>query len=321
MVKKTLYVLLSIIAVSVILILILMGCAQEIEIGEIVNAFSGKDSTAPVLLSVSMESSLIVRLEFSEPVKIYGSSFGQGTARADGKLIFVSLNSSLPPGKKSTVSGRVKDYSGNTSGFSVQVWGFNPNLPKILINEFTSKGTEKSPDRTELKVLSRGNLNGMTLYNGTPNDWDSLLILPDMEVREGDYVVIWWTASLPDGQSEEPGGGVHNICAKTDGLSSNNGGLVLCDNPSAGAHITDAVLYSNFSTSNSGFGTKTALERANWILKTGRWNGDAVDSTASTATRSMSRKENIDDTDTCKDWFITVTGGSTFGSANSSQEF
>ena len=298
-----------------------LSCSQDPEPVEIINALSGKDCSAPVLLSVRSETSSLVRLEFDEPVKVFGSSFGSSTARADGRFIYVSLPDSLPPGETSTVSGRVKDYAGNTAGFSISVWGFNPRLPETVINEFTTKGTAKSPSRTELCVLEDGNLNGMVLYAGTPDEYDAFVMLGDIEVKRGDLVVIWWMEELPDGIMKRLPG-LWNICsAGAQKPASNNGTFVLCENPSAGAAILDAVVYSNFSQSHEGFGTKSALQRAVWVISAGAWTGEAVDGTASTATRSVSRRMNASDSDSCSDWYVTVTSGATFGSVNSSDAF
>ena len=310
------------IAVSAVAVLFaVLSCSQEPEPMEIFNALSGKDCQAPVLLSVKSESGSVIRLEFDEPVKVFGSSFGSSTARSDGRFIFVSLPRSLPPGESSKVSGRVKDYSGNTSGFSVSVWGFNPRLPEMVINEFTTKGTAKSPSRTELRVLEDGSLNGIVLYAGIPDDYDACVMLGDIEVMKDDLVVIWWTEELPDGVMKRLPG-LYNICAAgTAKPATNNGTFVLCENPSAGAVILDAVVYSNFSQSHEGFGTKSALQRARWVIFAGAWTGEAVDGTASTATRSVSRRMDGRDSDSNADWFVTVTSGSTFGAANASDAF
>jgi hypothetical protein len=269
-------------------------------------------------------SSSQIRLEFDEPVKVYGNSFGPHTARSDGKFIYVNLDSSLRPGMKSEVKGRVKDYSGNTSGFSIQVWGYNPELPQVLINEFTTKGTAKSPDRTELRMLSPGNINGMTLYNGVPSDFDALVVFGDIDVRTDDVVVVWWTEDIgvPEIQEDNAGGRVFNICAQsTEALPSNNGAMVLCGSPALGADVLDAVVYSNFGASFEGYGTRSALERATWVISSGAWSGDPLDSTTSTATRSMGRLPDADDSDSARDWIVTVTGGASFGARNSSEAF
>ncbi len=319
--RKALIAIVTLVLVASVSTALVIGCSNEVEALEVYNYFSGLDCTAPTLVSVRSQSSSVVKLEFSEPVKVYGTSFSPFTARADGKYVYVTLSSILLPGVQSSIEGRVKDYSGNTVGLSVSVWGFNPQSPKLLINEFTTKGSTRSPDRTELLVLEDGNLNGLALYGGTPEDHDCRVIFGDRDVRKGDYVVVWWTEALPEDVPEKLSN-VVNVCSCTEtGLPSNNGVLVLCDTPALGANVLDCVVYSNFSASHQGFGTRSALERVQWVLSSGAWKGDAVDSTSSTATRSMSRRLGREDTDTFDDWYITVTSGSTFGSFNGSDEF
>ena len=323
--RKVMITLLCAAAFLLALLAVLLGCSQDPGAREVFNVLGGADSVSPTLVAVESVSSSRIRLEFDEPVKVYGNSFEPLSARADGKFIYVNLDASLKPGMKSEVRGRVKDYSGNTSGFSIQVWGFNPDLPPVLINEFTTKGTAKSPDRTELRMLGSGNINGMTLYNGVPSDFDALVGFGDIDVRTDDMVVVWWTEAIDvPAMVEDPSGPgrVFNVCAQsTEALPSNNGALVLCGNPALGADVLDAVVYSNFSSSYEGYGTRSALERARWVLDSGAWSGDPLDSTTSTATRSMGRLPDAADSDSARDWIITVTGGATFGARNSSDAF
>ena len=319
--RKVFIAIVLIIVSAVVLLLVVLSCRTEPGLSEIVNFFTGEDCLAPVLLAVRSESGSIIRLEFDEPVKVYGKSFEPSTARADGRYVFVSLTRSLPPGERYLVSGRVKDYSGNSVGFSISVWGLNPRLPEMAINEFTTKGTAKSPSRTELRVLENGNLCGIALYAGIPDDYDAYVMFGDIEVYKDDLVVIWWTESLPEGvmQREQ---GVWNFCSESAGKpSTNNGVFTLCESPSPGAVVLDAVVYSNYSQSHEGFGTKSALERARWVTEIGAWEGEAVDTSASTATRSVCRNPEAGDSDCSSDWFVTVTSGSTFGAANTSEAF
>ena len=317
--RKVLLTLACIALLAAMILAVLLGCTRDPGPEEVFNILGGTDCVSPSLVSVQSVSNSVIRLEFSEPVRVYGSSFEPLGAREDGKFIYVSLNSTLRPGTQSDVRGRVKDYSGNTTGFTIQVWGFNPDLPEIIINEFTTKGTAKSPDRTELRVLSPGNINGMTLYNGVPDNFDSFVVFGDIDVRAGDMIVVWWTEELPDMVAVD---GVIDICAESgEGLPSNNGAIVLCGTPALGADVLDAVVYSNFSASYDGYGTRSAKERATWVIGSGAWEGDPLDSTSSTATRSMGRLPDGRDSDSSADWIVTVTGGSTFGSENSSEAY
>lgn len=316
---------LAIAVASVALIFVLLSCSDEIDVATVTNVFSGRDCKPPVLLGVTSVASSIVKLQFDEPVKVWENSFGSCTARADGKDVYVTLGSDLTPGELSWISGRVRDYVGNTSGLRVKVWGYNGRLADVRINEFTTKGSGKSPDRVELEVIKDGNLAGLSLYGGVPDDWDVWFMFPDVDVKKGDFLVVWFCECLPDGMTEGPSGigrTVFNYCSKGDvSLATNNGTIVLAGTPTPGARILDAVVYSNFTSSHEGFGTKSAYERAMWVLEGGYWKGEAISSTSSTATRSMSRKMGCVDSDSAGDWYVTVTSGSTFGFQNTSQAF
>ncbi len=302
-----------------------IACSQPEERLALVNVFWDKDNEPPVLLKVSSVASSIIRIDFNEPVRVYGNSFGTFVSRADGKSVYVTLNSSLPAGQEAVLEGRVQDYYGNSTGFSVGVWGYNPNVPELVINEFTTKRDARNQDRTELYALKGGSLAGVTLYCGTPDDYDAMYIFPDITVNSGTYIVVWWVKE--DFPIENVKGDGLNFASFTrKNPSDNNGTLVLADSPSPGATILDAVIYSDFGDSMDGFGTSKARDRALWVINGGFWQESAIDSSYSTATRSMARKitgANIvtSDTNTCNDWYITCSGGATFGSANTSEPY
>ena len=49
---------------------------------------------------------------------------------------------------------------------SPQFYGFNARVPRLLINEFTPRGSGNHPDLVELKTLTAGNMGGVVLYLG-----------------------------------------------------------------------------------------------------------------------------------------------------------
>ena len=323
--KHVLLPIVIVVAVLCGLLALMLACSQPEQKASLVNVFLDKDSQPPVLLSVSSVASSIVRIDFDEQVRVYGDSFEPFVARADGKSVFVTLDSSLRAGEKASLKGRVQDYSGNTTGFSVGVWGYNPSIPDLVINEFTTKRDTRNPDRTELFAVTGGNLAGVTLYCGTPNDYDAKFMFPDCEVGKGDYIVVWWVKDdYPENLMDSAG---HDFSAKSNKTpSDNNGVLVLADSPSPGAAIMDAVVYSDFGESADGFGTAKARDRAVWVVSSGAWQGDAIDSTNSTATRSMARRkpnssDAVLDFDTRADWYVTCTKGATFGAPNTSEPY
>lgn len=286
------------------------SCSDYSVQSKLINALTLSDSNPPVLLEVITESEESVRLVFNEEVQIFGSP--DFNYFEDGTSILVTLSSSLEPGRSGTVSARVIDSAGNSSSFKVTVWGFNDNPASVLINEFTTRG---STDKVELKVLSSGSLAGYTIYAGTPVNYDSMFIFPDINVAKGDFVVLYWSEEYPGG----PLPSISFLSGSNDNPTSNNGAIVLTKSPAQGSEVIDAVLYSSFESSQyGGWGTKSAYERASWVMKE-NWSGEAVNCSTSTATRSISRISG--DTDTSSDWYITVTSGATFGAANTSEAY
>lgn len=300
----------------IVSVLLFVSCSESPSVDELVNALTLSDSQPPVLLEVVSDSDRTVRLVFSEKVMPFSDSFGAYNAKEDENSIVITLKKSLEPGKSSSVNARVKDLAGNTTQVNVTVWGYNPNPAKVLINEFTTRGSDSSPDRLELAVTDSGNLAGFTIYVGTPENYDSRFIFPDKYVNKGDFIVLYWSPSAPSAASGVFASGSN---AKP---SSNNGVFVLSKSPSQGADVLDAVLYSSFESSQyDGWGTKNALLRATWVLERGLWHSDAINCSASTATRSVSRLKDLKDTDSSADWYVTVTSGATFGSANTSAPY
>lgn len=300
-----------------ILLVLCCSCIQGNSEQDFFNAAFGKDFKVPVLEKVETIDDYDVCLTFSEEVIPFEECFENCTVEADGCNIIIHLSSLLKPGKSYTVSGRVSDLSGNSCSVSVKVWGFNKNPAQLVINEFTTKGTNASPDRTELYVIKGGSLSGICLFDGIPSDYRSYVMFDnDDYVDSGSYIVIWWTDKLPTGVSSHPEEGIYNIAAKTGtNLSENNGILTLSLSPSEGATVIDCVSYSSQESSEyGGFGTKEVYQRVISAKDKGFLIQETVSSKNSTATRSISKKAD-------NSWYITVTSGSTFGQANTSARY
>lgn len=321
-------------------LLVLLGTTGcNVDVGPLHDAFIGKDRNPPIVLSVESISSQCVVCTFDEPVRQDGSfrwlADGESpeAIAEDGATIRISTKRFLPKGARFVVEGRVRDDAGNSTWFSVPCWGCNETLAGLKINEFTTKGTDANPDRTELLVTDDGDIAGATLSNGPLDTWDTRIILPSQAVCAGDYIVVWWKGH-PKIQSECNEDGTHTYSFAVDGspgLSANNGALVLTENPAAQAAIVDAVVYTNRETTTyDGFGSKPLQEMVRHLVASGYWKcadtaaPDAscgIDSTHTSATRSMARVPGLPDTDCASDWFVTETRGATFGEANTDRRY
>lgn len=303
------------------------GCQEDV--AEAYDLLSYRDSTPPVFEDMQALSPTSLRLCFNEQLKQDTESKFRlnGTIhtnyRYQGQFLYIYTTIPISPGAETTIEGTVSDLSGNTTRFSCITYGANTNPASLLINEFTTKGTGKSPDRVELVATKSGSLAGITLSDGPGASYDDRCILPDRNVCVGEYVVINFGKKIDDGSFQSD---------KGLGLGGNNGTLVLAEDPSIGAAIMDAVVYSNKSSATcQGFGSTEILTRASTLAKLGAWQWQeplcqaAIDSSTSTATRSINRKRNSygapQDTDSSNDWYITITGGKTFGNINNTATY
>lgn len=295
------------------------GCRQA---DEVVNALlEGHDGKPPVLLSSQMMTPSTVRLSFNEPVVIKKADFTiDGKAVSDATVsmgtVTLTLSDAIALGKSARLEGRVEDLSRNSVRFSITLWAKNPNPAALLINEFTTKGTEANPDRVELVVTGRGNIAGLTLYAGTAKSYSDRFIFEDRWVERGTYLVVRFQDGADGGEYTSE---------TLSGLGSNNGALTVAVSPEWESPVIDAVVWGNLvTTTHEGFGSQALLSQVAELYGTEQWNSqkskDSVDSTNSTATRSFCR-DRLTDTNSSADWYICDTRQATFGALNSEKRF
>lgn len=298
-------------------------CSQAEEEKVLINPLKLKDSAPPVLQSAVAVDEYSLRITFDKQVEPVGYSFDPFVAKTDGLGILLVSEFELNPSREYKIEGVVKDSAGNTSYIQVKVWGYNPNPAGMLINEFTTKSSGKQVDRTELYVYRTGYSGGFVLYDGIPGNYKNKAQLGNMELKQGDYVVVWWCPELDESVYEHPSDTVWNICSNTKtNPSENNGIQTLSVSSSQGASVVDCVVYSSFESNQySGYGSKEVYSRVQKAVENGWWKGPAVSSQASTGTRSMFRQPSSIDSDTCNEWNICPTGKSTFGYRNLTETF
>ena len=247
------------------------------------------------------------------------------------------------PGLKYTAELGVADGHGNRLEFAAEFYGWNPRAPVVLINEFTTRGSDTHPDLVELVAVSAGDMAGIALCQGTASSWEERFVFPSFPVRAGEYLLVHFKPQGIPAELDEPGapglsGGLDASPTARDfwvpggrGLSGNNGVLSVYDRP--GGVLADGVLYSNRTSASDslyrGFGSAVTLARAEELAREGGWltaqeevrPEDAVNPESSTATRSLNRSSGSADTDAAADWHVVPTRGSTFGTANSDERY
>jgi hypothetical protein len=304
------------------------------------------DLMPPVLAYVRADGPCSVELRFDEPVQLVRETLitdppcevGQATS-TDNSLRLATLQQQA--GQEYRIEATVEDTKGNSSSLIARFWGFNAHVPRILINELTTRGTGTHPDLVELRVLTEGDLAGLTIYQGTPGDWIDRKVFPARPVAAGDYVLVHFRPEGIPEECDETGGrdvsgGLDATPEAVDlwvpdgqGLSGNNGALCLTSSPDG--EILDAVLYSNRSAESDdaygGFGSAPVQARAVELVRRQAWMAadaqvrpeDAVSPEGSTGTRSIARSRTSVDTNSPADWHITPTRGATWGRENTDE--
>ena len=345
-------------------VLIMVSCALLSACGTSNEGFSamvGVDLIPPLYTRMEVEDAQGIELYFSEPVRV---SVEQVYSIAPAPALTVEagmsdsprihFESPLEPGRRYEVDIFAFDEQGNSTAVHLPFYGYNEDLPLVQIHEFTTQGSSRHPDMVELLVLEDGNLAGLTLYEGTPQDWDTQLVFPDMYVPGGTYIIVHYKPQGIESEQNEvamdqASGGRHPDALDFwipdgDGLTGNNGAITLTSMP-AGGGIVDAVLYSNRTSDSDtryrGFGSHRVREMANELHLAGAWlpastsaaastdtaahthirPEDAIDPEDSTATRSMNRSAQTADTNSAADWYITATSGYSFGEANNAERY
>jgi hypothetical protein len=328
-----------------LLVILTTGCLPISDRREISEA----DLHPPQLLSFSVPGNTTVEMEFSKPAALIEGTLqivpGLAVASVDSAENKVIITFAEPQqlGTEYTLAISVEDSRGNSMDILAPFYGFNPNIPGLCINEFTTQGSGNHPDLVELFAFSAGNTAGVTLYEGTKTNWEHKLVLPPMEVEGGTYILLHCKPEgipeeIDETESTDESGGLDASADAYDfwvpggsGLSGNNGVIALYTSPEG--ELIDGVLYSNRTSASDekyrGFGTRKVMERADELAEAGGWKyageliapEDAIDPEDSTATRSMCRSSSSEDTDSKEDWHIVPTSTYTFGRVNSDEVY
>ncbi|MBN1411551.1 MAG: hypothetical protein JW969_11955 [Spirochaetales bacterium] len=311
-------------------------------------AFLKSDFLPPVFQSIQQDENSCIELIFNEKVRVKAETLAIEPAIAVNEINYketsVIINTgNQEPGKAYILSACFEDLSGNSTVIMYKFYGYNPDVPKILINEFITNGSKTHPDIAELKIMKGGNMGGIAFYQGTPADYADRLIFPPFHVQDGDFILVHFkpeglATEINETENKSQATGIDAKDSAYDfwlkdsrGISGNNGVLSLYTNP-AGT-VIDGILYSNRNSGSDenylGFGTRYTMERAINLVKDHGWviqeeevrPEDGFNPDGSTSTRSICRTVRGTDTDSKKDFHIVPTGKSSFGEENSDEIF
>ena len=330
--------------------MLLFSCTSCAPVSDL-RDFSEADLYPPVIENIRPTDPYSVRLDFNEPVTIedlpcLSPDISPRSADPEENSVTVCFSEKQTAGTRYIIDATVLDAAGNSMSFLVPFYGYNPDLPGLLINEFTTQGSSSHPDIVEILITSEGNPAGIWVVEGTTDYPEQGICLPSFRVNEGDYLLIHFKPQgIPeeineDGKLTDISGGYDASEEARDfwvpggsGLSGNNGVIAVYE--AQGGPLMDAVLYSNRTSASdekySGFGSSATLDKSIQLKEEGGWIGtgyggalrpeDGINPDDSTATRSICRASEPEDTDTASDWHIVPTSSSTFGGLNTDEVY
>ncbi|RKX84660.1 MAG: hypothetical protein DRP58_06910 [Spirochaetes bacterium] len=307
--------------------------------------FTDRDIRPPMFISMGSTNPNTLELQFSEKLLdkpeylVFDPAMEITDFSVDMEKIQISFAEDLEPGGLYKIEITVCDLSGNSLTLIADFYGYNSNLPDLIINEFTSQGSSTNPDKVELRVLSDGNTAGICIYEGIDTEWKQRKILPSIDVHEDDYIIVHFKPAgtaeeIDETTSKDTSGGLNVHPEAWDlwveggsGLSGNNGTITMFTNPRGS--LIDGILYSNRTSGSDenyrGFGSTATMNKADRLFESGGWLAegdliapeDALDPEDSTATRSMCRESVYTDINSSMDWHIVPTSTASFGEINS----
>ncbi len=324
-----------------VILILIQSCTPLVDYRRLLE----RDIQPPVFMGINIQTGTQAEIIFSEPVTPVRNKITiipeppEFTSGTEGSSLVLDFSSALTPGGSYKLITTVEDSSGNTLTLICLFYGFNPDLPGMVINEFTTQGSSSNPDRVEISITSDGNTAGAVIYEGSDLDWDQRKIFPPINVKKGDFIVVHFKSSGNPEETDEltdmnesggikPAAGAWDIWVEDgDGLSGNNGTIMLFSSPFG--NLLDGLMYSNRTSESDdkyrGFGSTKVMNRADRLAELGGWTikeelirpEDGINPDDSTATRSMCRSSSSGDSDGKEDWHIVPTSTSTFGEVNS----
>ncbi len=311
--------------------------------------FTERDIQPPVFISMGTQSPDNLEIQFSEEINqkidylFFDPNIEISAINIENSILNIKFSKLLEPGYMYKIEVSVSDLAGNSLTVLSNFYGYNSNLPDISINEFTCQGSSTRPDKVELKVLSDGNTAGMCIYEGIDAIWKQKKILPPIDVKKDEYIIIHFkpqgiAEEIDETLSKDTSGGLNTNPEAWDlwleggsGLSGNNGTITVFSNPMG--KLIDGLIYSNRTSSSDdkyrGFGSTSTMNKADRLVELKGWvpkgdlisPEDTINPEDSTATRSICRNSVFSDTNKAADWHIVPTSTSSFGESNSDKVY
>jgi hypothetical protein len=308
---------------------------------------------APIFLGYKALSSTELSFQFSLPVKVVSLNFdppAEVEGVDEGDTVTVTLSEPLNGGERFVADLLVEDGMRNTLNVLIPFRARNERIPELLITELRTEVSKLKVEFVELKTLNAGNLGALRLFITTNSTDIPVFEFPPVEVAEEEYLVVHLRSAeagivdeLEDDLGESGGTETNSesrdfwVPEATERFRKTDGVYLLDQDD----RIIDAVIFSE--TADVWWTKETLAATAEFLGEQGAWMpitaagsgddlssgktavipapADAVDSSKTTNTRSISRDETLPDSNTAADWYITVTSGATPGKPNNPNRF
>ena len=299
---------------------------------------TGKINQSKLLfLAGKMVTETEINFEFSQPVKLLSLSFDPGlivSSIEEGIMVKVFLEESPEPGMFFTAVILAEDEQGETVSALVPMRARNNRVPKLRINELRTEYSRPRSEFIEFKITAAGNMGALRVFAASNNNASTIYIFSPVEVTAGEFVVLH-LRTLEDlckdeyGENLNESGGTDSCPTARDfwipgsaKLLRKTDAVYVLDQDD---RVLSAVMISE--TPDPVWNRDYLAAAAEFLFSQDAWKSpmggicspaDAVDSSAikTAATRSISRDEAAENTNTTADWYVTATGGATPGLPN-----
>jgi hypothetical protein len=304
--------------------------------------YAGDAGSPPELLEVHTQSSSEVNFLFSEPVSVVSVIFDPPTGvldSSDGETVSIRFETPYAVGTKVTADILVRNGEGSTLEAVLTFIAFNDSIPVFQITEMRTEMSKPRVEFIELKVLSAGNLAGVRLFIASNGTDQPVYEFPLVDVSAGEYVVLHprnpdyincvdeigddlalSTADDAKAQADCPQNARDLWFADNKEALRKSDAVYFMDQMD---NIIDAVVFCDKAKETEKWGGNPNFISAMEILTAaGAWDGgnsgiDGVfDSSGTSPTNTICRRENDADTNTAGDWYKCGTGKASPGKAN-----
>ncbi|MCL1815929.1 MAG: hypothetical protein FWG27_08955 [Treponema sp.] len=286
----------------------------------------GTSASSPVFYGCKTPAEGEVNFFFSREVQVMSLYFDppmETDIHSQGETVAVCFASDLPGGSKVTADILVEDKERNTLNVLVSFRTRNNRMPDLAINEIRAAYSKPRVEFVEFIAQSAGNLGALRVFAAYEQE-DPIFEFPPVEVKKGEYIVLH-TRSIEPGIADETGTNLA-LSKGTDALPTARdfwipGSLKLHDTNAIyimdqDNRIIDGVLLLSGNYKWKDSITAAAREMARQGVWFGPESVDAVITDGNTATRTICRDEDRNNSHSAADWYVTVTSGATPGQKN-----